>query len=155
MYANRDSEEGFSLIELMTVIGIIAILTAVMLPNFLGAKRPAQDRQAQGLLKNGATAVRMVSVDLVAPTAAGLAAAEPALDIVSAATPAASNARSVSVEGGTAGGDWYLVMASGSTSGRCFAVMERPSYATSFQRVTSATCQADQFDPAVGWSEAW
>jgi type IV pilus assembly protein PilA len=49
-------EQGFTLIELMVVVLIIAILIAIAIPTFLGARRRAQDKQAQSNLRNGLTA---------------------------------------------------------------------------------------------------
>ena len=48
----RDREEGFTLIELMVVVLIIAILIAIAIPTFLGARSRAQDKQAQSNLRN-------------------------------------------------------------------------------------------------------
>jgi type IV pilus assembly protein PilA len=48
---NRD-EKGFTLIELMVVVLIIAILIAIAIPTFLGARSRAQDKQAQSNLRN-------------------------------------------------------------------------------------------------------
>src|SRR5687767_111788 len=47
-----DREEGFTLIELMVVVLIIAILIAIAIPTFLGARKRAQDRQAQSNIRN-------------------------------------------------------------------------------------------------------
>lgn len=44
-------EEGFSLIELMIVVLIIAILIAIAIPTFLGARTKSQDRAAQVVLR--------------------------------------------------------------------------------------------------------
>src|SRR5260221_291608 len=45
-------EGGFTLIELMVVVLIIAILIAIAIPTFLGARSRAQDKQAQSNLRN-------------------------------------------------------------------------------------------------------
>lgn len=59
----RDSEEGFTLIELMVVVLIIAILIAIAIPQFLGARERAQDRAAQSSLRNALTAAKTAYVD--------------------------------------------------------------------------------------------
>lgn len=46
-------EEGFTLIELMVVVLIIAVLVAIAIPSFLGFRTSAQDRSAQTVLRNG------------------------------------------------------------------------------------------------------
>ena len=59
----EDREEGFTLIELMVVVLIIAILIAIAIPTFLGARRRAQDKQAQSNLRNALTAEKTYYVD--------------------------------------------------------------------------------------------
>jgi type IV pilus assembly protein PilA len=46
---------GFTLIELMVVVLIIAILLAIAIPTFLGARQRANDRAAQSNLRNANT----------------------------------------------------------------------------------------------------
>ena len=49
---NLSRDEGFTLIELMVVVMIIAVLIAIAIPSFLGFRRSAQDRSAQSELRN-------------------------------------------------------------------------------------------------------
>jgi type IV pilus assembly protein PilA len=49
-------DQGFTLIELMVVVLIIAILLAIAIPTFLGARDAANARAAQADLRNALTA---------------------------------------------------------------------------------------------------
>ena len=50
-------ERGFSMIELMVVILIIAVLSAIALPNFLGQRDRSQDAYAKANARNTVTHV--------------------------------------------------------------------------------------------------
>ncbi len=56
-------QDGFTLIELMVVVLIIAILIAIAIPTFLGLRSRAQDRSAQSDLRNGLTAAKAYYTD--------------------------------------------------------------------------------------------
>src|SRR5437667_7292224 len=78
---NRD-EKGFTLIELMVVVLIIAILIAIAIPTFLGARSRAQDKQAQSNLRNALVTEDEFYTDNQAYSAtnATMKALEPQLD---------------------------------------------------------------------------
>ena len=81
-------EDGFTLIELMVVVLIIAILIAIAVPTFLGARQRAADRAAQSDLRNGYTSAKVIYSDnesFSGATAAALASAEPSLTFVNTA----------------------------------------------------------------------
>ncbi|MGI5840781.1 MAG: type II secretion system protein [Patescibacteria group bacterium] len=50
---------GFTLIELLVAIGIIATLTAILLPNFMGARERARDAQRKQDLDAVKSALRL------------------------------------------------------------------------------------------------
>jgi len=56
-------DKGFTLIELMVVIVIIAILAAVALPNFMGATEKARESAVTSAVKALQTSLEMYAVD--------------------------------------------------------------------------------------------
>jgi type IV pilus assembly protein PilA len=63
-FQNRmKDDKGFTLIELMVVVLIIAILIAIAIPTFLGLRKRAQDRAAQSDLRNALTAAKAFYTD--------------------------------------------------------------------------------------------
>ena len=57
------NQGGFTLIELMVVLLVIAVLLAIAVPTFLGARRRAQDRAAQSNVRNAHVAELVVYSD--------------------------------------------------------------------------------------------
>ncbi|GAC1659421.1 MAG: hypothetical protein NVS4B13_04160 [Candidatus Elarobacter sp.] len=77
--ASREAERGFTLIELMIVVAIIAILAGILIPNFVNARSQAQTAACESNLRAIATALELYYADnQVYPTASG-AAVQPAL----------------------------------------------------------------------------
>jgi prepilin-type N-terminal cleavage/methylation domain-containing protein len=56
-------QKGFTLIELMIVIAIIAILAAILIPNFLHARAESQTAACEGNEKQIATTLEEYAVD--------------------------------------------------------------------------------------------
>lgn len=150
-------ETGFTIIELIVVIGIIGILLGVMIPTLLQARVPAQDRQAQNLLRNSLTAAKAIETsDGNTATMATLALEEGGVTFVDDATTAPANRRNVSVANVSFGSTVYVILASQSTSQRCFAILETTGGTPLFQRLDDPpTCDAGDFDPLVGWVDKW
>jgi type IV pilus assembly protein PilA len=123
----RESEEGFTLIELMVVVLIIAILLAIAIPTFLGARARAQDRAAQSSLRNTLTAAKTIYTDnqsytIVTPGASGtLKATEPSLTFEADAT--GSNGPKVISSAAAPAADTFTAAAK-SDSGKCFYIKD-------------------------------
>ncbi|MBV8171724.1 MAG: prepilin-type N-terminal cleavage/methylation domain-containing protein [Candidatus Eremiobacteraeota bacterium] len=60
---SRKSLRGFTLIELMIVIAIIAVLAAILIPNFLHARAESQTTACEGNEKQIATSLEEYAVD--------------------------------------------------------------------------------------------
>ena len=70
--AMREDERGFTLIELMIVVAIIAILAGILIPNFVNARSQAQTAACESNLRSIATALELYYADnQVYPTASG------------------------------------------------------------------------------------
>ena len=120
---NTGNEEGFTLIELMVVVLIIAILIAIAIPTFLGARERAQNRSAQSNVRNALTAEKTSYTDTqqYSATSATLTAIEPSLTYVTGATLPAKGTHEVYVGVGqtTVPGDTVVIGAQ-SASGKCY-----------------------------------
>jgi type IV pilus assembly protein PilA len=78
-------DEGFTLIELMVVVLIIAVLVAIAIPSFLGFRSNAQNRAAQSEVRNTLLAEKgyFTENNAFTATAASLQAFEPSISLAS------------------------------------------------------------------------
>ena len=59
----RESERGFTLLEMMVVVAIIAILAGILIPNFTRARAQAATSACMGNIKMIATALELYYTD--------------------------------------------------------------------------------------------
>lgn len=139
-------DKGFTLIELMVVVLIIAILIAIAIPTFLGMRRRAQDRAAQSDLRNGYTAGKAFFTDAETYTgfnAAAAATSEPSLQWVNGAP--AANSRQVGIDATTTGTTLQLIRHS--QSGTYFCIQEVAGVPGYGSGADVATAKGDCADP--------
>jgi type IV pilus assembly protein PilA len=111
-------DKGFTLIELMVVVLIIAILIAIAIPTFLGMRRRAQDRAAQSDLRNGVTAAKAFFTDKDSYTGFDVTAAEAAEPSLDWMTGAPVDQRDVQIDEAS-GAVVHLIARSNSTTFFC------------------------------------
>src|SRR5687768_15860800 len=145
--ARREQDEkGFTLIELMVVVLIIAILIAIAIPTFLGARKKAQDRAAQSDVRNALTAEKTHYTDAQTYTEASatLELVEPSLSYVTttAAMSVTGNVVYVDVTSSV------LTVGAKSASGTCFFLRDDLASGTTYG--SSSNC-----DVPGTWSAKW
>ncbi|MDQ1437100.1 MAG: type pilus assembly protein PilA [Acidimicrobiaceae bacterium] len=153
-------EDGFTLIELMVVVLIIAILLAIAIPTFLGARQRAQDRAAQSDIRNALTAEKTFYTDnqVYTATTATLSGIEAALTYV--AGNGTTAAVGVALKAGTVAGDNNgICISKASKSGANFSVLDVASgtNAGTYYYKASLSCSGEDgaAAPTVGVKTGW
>ena len=120
--ADRD-DEGFTLIEIMVVLVIIAILLAIAIPTFLGARNTANARSSQENLRNALTAEQTyrASNQTFSATVSSMQAIEPALLWQTTAPAQGTIQVGVTLGNNTASGDTVFLQ-SYAKDGNCYTI---------------------------------
>ena len=141
----RDDEQGFTLIELMVVLLIIAILLAIAIPTFLGARNTANARSTQENLRNALTAEQTNWTNTQA-FSASLGSIEPSLTWDTAA-PTKGGADVLA----TVDANGNVVIQGYAKDGNCYAIEQSngPSSATTFTGYYEQTGACSATAPTV------
>jgi len=129
------AEAGFTLIELMVVLLILAILMAIAIPTFLGVTGSANNRAAQSDLANALTAVTSFyqsnnqSFDYPNPTAleSSLSSSEPTFTWAVGQGCSSSSPNCISVDPSNDGTS--VVLADYSKTNECWYILYAPTEA--------------------------
>lgn len=153
----RTKEGGFTLVELMIVVLIVAILIAVAIPTFLGQRKTAEDAAAKSNLKLAlttekayATGAQVFTADLDA-----LNAIEPSLFNVTGAAPATNAFDPVKVTVDPT--ETAVCLVAQTPTGRFLAIWESIDAGTQFGTHTTnpfGACSAAGPPAAGTWSAA-
>jgi len=155
-------EEGFTLIELMVVVLIIAILIAIAIPTFLGTRKTANDRAVASNVRNAFTAARTYYADKQEYTTdlAVMRSIEPSLTWTTTPLDGSQEPTTIYIEVQDFPTTKQTVIVVGrSKTGKCFYirdVMSGTATGTHYQAVVpaGANCSVPLVgDP--GWADAW
>jgi type IV pilus assembly protein PilA len=153
----ENGEGGFTLIELMVVVLIIAILLAIAIPTFLGAQNKAKDRSAQSNLRNMLTNAKTIYADTtsyasvtVGPTGS-MAAIEPNVLLVNDTTDGTVAAKTVSAK--TAVNS--IILATLSAAGDCFMIKDSTTSGTQYFKAAGGSPAVCKAVDTVAWTDKW
>jgi type IV pilus assembly protein PilA len=139
------TDAGFTLIELMVVLLILAILLAIAIPTFLGVTKSANDRAAQSNLNtafvNAKAAFQQNSQAYATSTAltAALSTAEPSLAFINGTLTTTTAQSTVSVDSSSDGTSVVLAVLSKSTSNCWYLVDNTTLESTTLWSATPST----------------
>ena len=130
-------EQGFTVLELLVVVLVIALLLAIAIPTFLGARNRSNDRRAQSDLRNGYAAVKVLLSDNSQASnlsQATLTAAEPSLDFTGGDPDDAAEPGTVAWSASSS----QVVMITKSKTGTAFYIIDNTVSLSSSQPVLSS-----------------
>lgn len=163
----EDNQGGFTLIELMVVVMIIAILVGIAIPAFLGARKRAQDTAVKSNLRNGLSTAQTIFTDnqaylATATMVTDLGTEEPSLTFQDGATKS-TTAKMISLATAANTGVAtdpldQIILAAWSGSGKCFYYRHVATAGVAGKSGTywnttgtGTDCQASNA-PAAGWT---
>ena len=167
--ARGRAADGFTFVEIMTVVIVVGVILLIGIPAFLGARARANDRSAQSSLRHAFSNAKTILADTdsyAGVTPDSLHKAETSLAFTDGDSDGPGT---VSVEGRASG----VVLAARSNSDVCFAIGDGGDRAgTVFQNLGPvAHCSASEVlsisplpdiapdaaeaVPAGGWARAW
>jgi type IV pilus assembly protein PilA len=126
-----DGQDGFTLVEIMVVLIIVAVLIAIAVPTFLGTTTQADERQAQSNLSNALVSTLSVysspgDFSVLTPSTpsavAALKSVEPSMTYVDGSASTGPSVISFTVPTATPI-EQVLLMAAKSASGTCWWIM--------------------------------
>ena len=127
--ARQNNQSGFTLIELMVVVMIIAILVGIAIPAFLGARKRAQDTAVKSNLRNALGTAQTIFTDnqaylATATMVTDLGTEEPSLTFQDGATKSTA-AKLISLATAASSGVAtdpldQIILSAWSGSGKCF-----------------------------------
>jgi len=142
-------ERGFTVIELMIVTLIIAILIAIAVPTFAGARQRANDRAAQTLLRHALAAEKIIytgALQYADDTSGEMTAIEPGFQYDDTMTPVTPGRVAI----GLTGSD--IVYLSGkSRSGTCFYLVDDAAVGTGYAEDDLCAAADGQAYVTDGW----
>jgi type IV pilus assembly protein PilA len=169
--SGEHEQDGFTLIELMVVVLILAILLAIAIPTFLGARTRANSRAAQSDLRNALTgeqtlysANQLFSQDTVTALPAIEAGIQwttpPAVDPKSVAVLTDATDQSVVLQANGRDGNCYAVYQTNSSYGSQTAYMETPGKCLSLSMPNNAPDPQTPVTASASlnlgqWSRGW
>lgn len=147
---DRNEDEGFTLIELMVVLLIIAILLAIAIPTFLGARNTANARSTQENLRNALTAeqTNWTSNQVFTTDAQSL---EPSLAWETTIGSLAEGAKDVYAVVGNSPTDDNVTLQAYAKDGNCYALYQSNNASTDFTAYIAykGACDATLAAPAA------